>query len=74
MDLKRLKVGTKVKAIIDNPPYYSKGGIGTLINGTGFHGPEGVLDRDGDAWVTFRSDSVYPRVCVGVDKIKVLKY
>lgn len=78
MDIKRLRVGTKVKMLKGNnvpgvTNYYKAGDVLLLVNNTVFHNLDTIADRTGDYWAMSPHDPG-SYLCFGKKDFKVLKY
>ena len=71
---KEIKVGTKVKMIVEGHIYSPIGSTGIICDGSCFH-EGGVADCTGEYWITPLFESNWTRICIGGrENFKVLKY
>jgi len=68
----KLRVGTKIKMLTDDPGYWDKGAIGYLVNTSIFQKGE-LRDCDGSLWAKINA-SRYERCCLNDWQFKILEY
>ena len=73
MDIKRLRIGTKVKVLVEGA-YRKVGEVGHLAKAAGFHDEtDKVTDGEGYYWIKF-PDRICMSITLDPTHFKVLKY